>query len=70
MFVIVRNDNRVWNYLGRRFDKFPVPRLHTYSSKYDAKRAAVRVESLQGSTGDSLVIISVKEWTEQTGGTW
>ncbi len=62
MYLIVRKDNWVWNYRTGTFDQVAEPDLHTYVDRYRARRVAVRVGSLQGSTGEPLTVLPIDEW--------
>ena len=61
MFVIAREDGTVWNYRRGKFQFGPVPRVHTYFRKRDANNALTRVESLQGTLGGPLQVLTIEE---------
>lgn len=67
MFVIARNDNWVWNYRLNVFWPSIEPDATTYIDAYHARKMAVRVGSLQGSTGEPLIVMPIREWAEQAG---
>ena len=54
MFIIVRDDGSIWNYRSKAWQESFDASEQGYSSKYYAKCAALRVESLQGSLGEPL----------------
>ena len=67
MFVIVRNDNWVWNHGMGIFSPGAEPDSSLYVCKWRANRVAVRVGSLQGSTGEPLTVLPLGDWIKQTG---
>jgi len=64
MFVIVRNDNWVWNHQRSAFEA-NVEIGATYVDAYRARKVAVRVGSLQGSTGEPLTVLPLGEWNNR-----
>jgi hypothetical protein len=59
MYIIQANDGRIWNWLLQRWDLEMTMNGHMYISEHNAKKAAIRVSSLQGSTFEGL---EVKEY--------
>lgn len=70
MFIIVNSDRQIWNWRNGSWNDQPDSRGQTYVQRWNAKQAAKRVESLQGSMFEGTDVITYDEWAELTGGTW
>lgn len=70
MFIIVNSEGQIWNWYDNRWNDEADSRGQTYAERYTARKAAERVESLQGTMFEGTQIMTYDEWAKLTGGTW